>query len=1182
MHLNKLGILSLRRILLGVFLIGALVGGPAAVAQEAAGGTTSPSLSTEPAVGLDQPTADAGGQPASDATPPTSEDATQAKPKRKKQDWLTRTFNYIYNLGARFWGSLLILAGLGFLIRRFARTELFAKLGRTLTEDVLTNWRLLLLGLTGIVLSLASGYTTWDGMTNFTCPARASGDLCAGPMVLSLMITFGIQGVMLIAAWLIGESFAQGLSSGHRTASAGKGPMADLAGWIISGILVLAGLTVAVVIGLLVLSPLSSSTSSFDAATGLAGYVSSHWEALWYVVLGAAALGALTFMLSEREIIGPYFRGLRIVLKNLPIWLMFLACMATSVFFSFDSLFSTIFPPDERRRAADIRTTNQVAGLIADLNTTMAKRQAEEVGGLFHSQGWADYNGRLEAITEIARSAPGEIEAMRTAELNSRQSARASLQEKKASATSQLTGLENRKTELIEIKLRLNSEVAPIAAEVERLKAEVFKKDSEIIGKKAEAEAERGGVGGSLKAGAGPEFAKRRKELGDLDKLKTILQSQLKEFASQLKAKRDGSVAAEAELAQIDGEIGKLKGEVQVADQQMDLGATMQSSTDAPDVEVTGGFASLDSALAEFRQRPERATFGAVQQHCMVLLGVFDKVPNLKAQAAAQNSNCDPTVVAEATGRIFAITEGLAAFKVGCAKGENLPQGNTDALLEFGGRCIQNSGLAGADTQRFRLLLNRAALNRDDKAHRFVVTWNAFLDGNQLAYLALAIALAMDGLVFMSGLFGANAVRSPLTDAPHGRSRSASQLEAIINSSLEPDRFGNARLALAAMKPMTPEDSFIAEVHLGEHDADAATRIKALLNAGAILNTVRRDDLDTGRYFVRAELFEYLSELCDRELRTNQAARESAERERLEAARSRFEMTRDVMQEQEIEHKSRRLWPVLEAALTPDHYENVLLVANAMKPVSDPKNAEGFVSEIAFPAPGRSEQENNVILAVLNAGSTYGAVVRDTAGGTGELYLIKPELTLTLSAIKLQALGSSSPLGNGGTRRMLDVSGNGTRSVHISSQPQARQQIPHLGAEQAPDAGNRRPPTVASAQANSTERFQREFVEEYARTLGFSADELRRMQREKWDSLRQMDAWSKRSEQDAELVYNFRRAINDDIDAAFAKFKKQTTDDVVPVLESVTREIRELVPAIVCRRMLQDYQGYEGEQVPQA
>ena len=53
-------------------------------------------------------------------------------------------------------------------------------------------------------------------------------------------------------------------------------------------------------------------------------------------------------------------------------------------------------------------------------------------------------------------------------------------------------------------------------------------------------------------------------------------------------------------------------------------------------------------------------------------------------------------------------------------------------------------------------------MNRDDKAHRFVVTWNAFLDGNRLAYLALMLAIGVDALVFMSGLFGAQALRSPL------------------------------------------------------------------------------------------------------------------------------------------------------------------------------------------------------------------------------------------------------------------------------------------------------------------------------------------------------------------------------------------------------------------------------------
>ena len=75
------------------------------------------------------------------------------------------------------------------------------RLWRVIEEIFFTNWQLAMLGTAAIVLSLAGGWTTWDGMTNFT-----------GELVLSLMFTFGIHGVMLIVAWLIGESFATGMS----------------------------------------------------------------------------------------------------------------------------------------------------------------------------------------------------------------------------------------------------------------------------------------------------------------------------------------------------------------------------------------------------------------------------------------------------------------------------------------------------------------------------------------------------------------------------------------------------------------------------------------------------------------------------------------------------------------------------------------------------------------------------------------------------------------------------------------------------------------------------------------------------------------------------------------------------------------------------------------------------------
>src|SRR5262245_23962663 len=81
------------------------------------------------------------------------------------------------------------------------RSGFFARLFRIIEEMMFNNWQLALLGATAVALSLASGYTTFDGLRNFTFAP-----------LLSILIAFGIQCVMLIVAWLIGESFAAGMN----------------------------------------------------------------------------------------------------------------------------------------------------------------------------------------------------------------------------------------------------------------------------------------------------------------------------------------------------------------------------------------------------------------------------------------------------------------------------------------------------------------------------------------------------------------------------------------------------------------------------------------------------------------------------------------------------------------------------------------------------------------------------------------------------------------------------------------------------------------------------------------------------------------------------------------------------------------------------------------------------------
>ena len=93
------------------------------------------------------------------------------------------------------------------------------------------HWHLALLMLTAIALSVASGWTTWDGMSNFT----------DSPW-LSFLITFGIQGVMLVTAWLIGRSFVAEAHIEDHVQQRSDGGTARVASSILLGVaLVLAG-----------------------------------------------------------------------------------------------------------------------------------------------------------------------------------------------------------------------------------------------------------------------------------------------------------------------------------------------------------------------------------------------------------------------------------------------------------------------------------------------------------------------------------------------------------------------------------------------------------------------------------------------------------------------------------------------------------------------------------------------------------------------------------------------------------------------------------------------------------------------------------------------------------------------------------------------------------------------------
>ncbi len=951
------------------------------------------------------------------------------------------------NGAASQWDNLTTWLSLGALaiVIVWLVSQVGKRLTQSFTDAFINNWRLGLLGLTGVVLSVASGWTTWDGMRNFTKEP-----------VLSFLITFGIQGVMLIVAWLIGESFATGMN--HR-------PRRGFGEHVHPGLRALqpvassiAGILLFSALGILVYGAFVPEASVLTAET------TEQWWAGWWdnllIAVPVVLILALLIVNAGSDVLEDYTQSLRIMVRSAVLWVMFLACMATSVFFSFDSLFSTIFPAEERVRAAELRAQNQVAGVVNDIARLTTARRLAEQERLFTTDAWQQYEDNLDRLGRLAGGADEKLQTFFEERMRQRQAELNRFQEDKSSAAAQQVSLVQRKDQLNTTIGRLKEQVTNLQPEVERLRAQVFAKDREVIAKTAEAEAEAGGIGVTSKVGRGPKYREIMGELRRLNEEKSNLELQLRAYEKRLVDAREALTSSETELAQTDGEIAKLKGRAETAERM--IVARAKSVREMPTFDATTGVQQLSEAREAFRREPTAERLSAIQEVCGALSGALRDQGDPTTQQSAGAIDCDPGAASEAAARVFALNSGVQKIQENCVGGDKLPVGSgADALFAFARRCVQDAQLSSADTANLRQLINNIELNRDDKAHRFVVTTNAFEDGNKLAYLALAIALAIDTLVFMSGLFGANAVRSPLSDVPSHKGRSARQLEDIVENALLPDKFENARLALREIQPaakgQVPAELGAGWTHMAVIQVGEAARKAQLidvLNAGASISAVYRDKDNPTHFFVRGELVEFLHQI----------------------SKNAFERDGDQVRLAELRK-------VVTVALQPYVSDHADIVLGHMQPISQ---HEGYSSEIRMAEV--PSYDVPIVRRALNAGATMEVVERRGDGKEeGDRFLIRNEFYRTLAQISADVpkegkrhdftraqIAAASEIDGG------QLAASRPDAIAGGPMPQNRQIADEHAARS--DAAPSRPESEERGLPNAAE-FHRAFVEELIRAL---------------------------------------------------------------------------------------------------
>ena len=153
---------------------------------------------------------------------------------------------------------------------------------------------------------------------------------------------------------------------------------------------------------------------------------------------------------------------------------------------------------------------------------------------------------------------------------------------------------------------------------------------------------------------------------------------------------------------------------------------------------------AFEAARADFRQDPTPDRLAEAAAAVRAALQRHD--PDRRDEAEGARHRLRPQAGGRGRRDRLRAAAGTEAFDANCAGGDKLDRADTptDALFGFARKCLSDSGLPSKQTDELRTKITFIELNRDDKAHRFVVTWNAFQDGNRLAYLALAIAIGID------------------------------------------------------------------------------------------------------------------------------------------------------------------------------------------------------------------------------------------------------------------------------------------------------------------------------------------------------------------------------------------------------------------------------------------------------
>jgi hypothetical protein len=578
-------------------------------------------------------------------------------------------------------------------------TPIFRHLGRRLVMQLYARPSLVLIAAAIVALSVASGERTFEGMKNFFEGMQNA----AAAVMLSALITFGVQVLMVVLAWRIGEV-------------------------------------------------LSTSSQVGTSAT------SQHRKS------STAEIAHLRRFISRQFLV-----------RNFALIASFLICATICVFFSFDAFYRGISTEAQRSIAAQGDAIEILRKIGTELTQQLESAEESAATELASGRDWEEFKKRVNAVVAVAIDpAFAQAQAQRAKERQAQDAARvdefnrthqaaeirkneaAASREQFASAERDLE-LESKRLDEARSKLegRRNELRESISQQKDKVEKALVKRDNEDKTGNGELNPK-----GAPNIGRGLKYRQYDADYKGLNNELESLKRQESELGAEIETDKTNRELVEKRFQRT-----KLDHANAIAAfDAITIPAMTQTSTVEPLVSILAvdeEARKLDVALTTFLVNRTRQNWAAIERQCGKVVQMIRETPG--GDQRVDRLDCAPSSgLRTSADRLGELEQRAANFKSTCTD-VDARQLTFLQIVDHGRYCLQVAQLQGQSLTTLETALDKLRLERDQNAHTFTKSLVGFERGDKLAYLSAIIALGLDGLVFIAGIWGARSSVSPLT-----------------------------------------------------------------------------------------------------------------------------------------------------------------------------------------------------------------------------------------------------------------------------------------------------------------------------------------------------------------------------------------------------------------------------------